>query len=139
DVLTAASSRDHQPPVDEGRIGLRVTAPTQRHQHVEIPIGAAPGPLDHMVNVEPSAPAAGPAAPASAGQHGCPNDQPLVRRGGWAAMRARLIGATPTPRRTTERLTSNHQAPARSTLFTPARSTKLRATRVCPRGQNRWA
>src|SRR5438094_9990391 len=56
-------------PTGPSRTGhrLSVTPPAQRDQRLEVPVGAALGALDHVVDVEAAAAAAGLAAPARAG------------------------------------------------------------------------
>jgi hypothetical protein len=57
---------------------LGVADSAQRHQLVEGEVGAALGPFDDMMDIEPATPTAGLAAPPGAAPHFGADDLPLL-------------------------------------------------------------
>jgi hypothetical protein len=55
-----------------------VAGAAQGHQLIEVEVGAALGPLDHMVDIESAAPPAGFAAPPGTAPHLGADDLPLL-------------------------------------------------------------
>jgi len=107
----AVAHRSHNKPAPFiGRVRLIVAPSAERHQLAQIEVRPALRALDHMVDVQAAAAAAGLAAPAGSRQDDVPDGLPLFWRGRRPAARSRLVRLPPTPRRSAERLTPDHQA-----------------------------
>src|SRR5262249_55438322 len=82
---SATSSGDYEPSPATRGVGQRMAPSTERHQLVEIEVGAALGPLHQVVHVKPAPGSAGLTAPTRARQDNRFDSLPLRDRGGGAA------------------------------------------------------
>jgi len=126
----ACAQRGHNesPPLVR-RVGLVMAPSAERDQLIQVEVGAALGALDHVVDVQAAAAAAGLAAPAGSRQDDVPDGLPLFWRGRRPAARSRLVRLPPRPRRSAERLTPDHQPSSRHGL--PTWANTLRSRQRC--------
>src|SRR5262245_18558720 len=110
-------------------VGLAMAPSTERHQLVEIEVGAALSPLHQVVHVKPAPGSAGLTAPARADQNRGLDGLPLLDRGGGAAGGPGASSTAP--------LSRGASNPGRA-LHATSPPGGSAGRRVCPRGQTFW-